>query len=244
MASETGLLLLTAASIGVVHTLLGPDHYLPFVALARSRAWSLKRTVAVTALCGVGHVAGSIALGFLGLALGWAVSGLVDFEALRGALAGWLLLGFGLAYTAWGVRRALRGRPHAHAHAHADGTLHVHPHHHREAGHAHPHDARAPGETGLRAVLGPWTLFVIFVLGPCEPLIPLLMYPAAGGSWGGVAAVAGVFAFATIATMLTVVVVGALGLARLRLGAGAERWAHAAAGVALAACGLAVTLGL
>ena len=241
MAAETGVLLLTATSIGVVHTLLGPDHYLPFVALARSRSWSLKRTVAITALCGVGHVLGSIALGFLGLALGWAVSGLVDFEALRGTLAGWLLLGFGLAYTAWGVRKALRGRPHAHVHAHTDGTLHLHPHQHREAEHAHPHDRP---ERGLRGVLGPWTLFVIFVLGPCEPLIPLLIYPAAGGSWGAVAAVAGVFALATIGTMLVVVVCAALGLARLRLGAGVERWSHALAGAAVAACGLAVTLGL
>jgi nickel/cobalt exporter len=241
VAAETGVLLLTAASIGVVHTLLGPDHYLPFVALARSRSWSLKRTVAITALCGIGHVVGSIALGFLGLALGWAVSGLVDFEDLRGTLAGWLLLGFGLAYTAWGVRKALRGRPHAHVHAHADGTLHLHPHQHREAEHAHPHDRP---ERGLRGVLGPWTLFVIFVLGPCEPLIPLLMYPAAGGSWGAVAAVAGVFALATIGTMLVVVVSAALGLARLRLGTGVERWSHALAGAAVAACGLAVTLGL
>jgi sulfite exporter TauE/SafE len=241
VAAETGVLLLTAASIGVVHTLLGPDHYLPFVALARSRAWSLKRTVAVTTLCGVGHVLGSIALGFLGLGLGWAVSGLVDFEALRGALAGWLLLGFGLAYTAWGVRRALLRKPHAHVHAHADGKLHLHPHQHREAEHAHPHDRP---ERGLRGVLGPWTLFVIFVLGPCEPLIPLLMYPAAGGSWGAVAAVAGVFALATIGTMLVVVVTGALGLSRVRLGAGAERWSHALAGAAVAACGLAVTFGL
>jgi len=241
MAAETGILLATAASIGVVHTLLGPDHYLPFVALARSRAWSLKRTVAVTSICGVGHVLGSIALGFLGLAFGWALSGLVDFEAVRGTIAGWLLLAFGLAYTAWGVRRALRGHPHAHVHAHADGTLHLHPHHHRESEHAHPHDRP---ERGLRGVLGPWTLFVIFVLGPCEPLIPLLIYPAADGSWAAVAAVAGVFAVATIGTMLTVVVVGALGLARLRLGQGAERWSHALAGAALAACGLAVTLGL
>lgn len=237
----TATLLATAATIGVVHTLLGPDHYLPFVALARARSWSLRRTLAVTALCGVGHVLGSIALGLLGLGLGWAASGLVDFEALRGALAGWLLLGFGLAYTAWGVRRALRGRPHAHVHGHADGTLHLHPHHHREAEHAHPHLA---GARGLRAALGPWTLFVIFVLGPCEPLVPLLLYPAAGGSWLAVGAVAGVFAIATVGTMLAVVVAGALGLARLRLGAGSERWSHALAGVALAACGLAVTLGL
>jgi sulfite exporter TauE/SafE len=221
--------------------LLGPDHYLPFVALARSRAWSLRRTVAVTTMCGVGHVIGSIALGFVGLGLGWAVSGLVDVEAVRGTFAGWLLLAFGLAYTAWGVRRALRSRPHAHVHAHADGTLHLHPHHHREAEHGHPHDRP---ERGLRAALGPWTLFVIFVLGPCEPLIPLLMYPAAGGSWLDVASVAGVFAVATIGTMLTVVVAGALGLSRLRLGPGFERWSHALAGGALAACGLAVTLGL
>ena len=107
MPAETGILIATAATIGVVHTLLGPDHYLPFVALARSRSWSLRRTVAVTAVCGVGHVLGSIALGFLGLAFGWALSGLVDFAALRGTVAGWLLLAFGLAYTAWGVRRAL-----------------------------------------------------------------------------------------------------------------------------------------
>ena len=25
----------------------------------------------------------------------------------------------------------------------------------------------------------PWVLFLIFVFGPCEPLIPLVMYPAA-----------------------------------------------------------------
>jgi hypothetical protein len=240
-AAGTATLLATAATIGVVHTLLGPDHYIPFVALARSRSWSLRRTLAVTSLCGVGHVIGSIALGFLGLGLGWAVSGLVDFEAARGQLAGWLLLGFGLAYTAWGVRRALRGRSHAHVHAHGDGTLHLHPHDHRGSEHGHPHFA---GESGLRAVPGPWTLFVIFVLGPCEPLVPLLMYPAADRSWAGVALVAGVFAVATIATMLVLVVAGALGLARLRLGAGAERWSHALAGAVLATCGLAVTFGL
>ena len=32
-------LLLSAATIGVLHTALGPDHSLPFIALARARRW-------------------------------------------------------------------------------------------------------------------------------------------------------------------------------------------------------------
>lgn len=242
-AGGTFALLTTAASIGVVHTLLGPDHYLPFVALGRARSWPLSRTLALTAWCGVGHVAGSIALGALGVAFGWALSGLVAVEELRGRLAGWLLLAFGLAYLAWGVRRGLRERPHRHAHAHGDGTVHAHGHDHLGE-HAHPHDAaQAWGDGPLRRWLGPWTVFVVFVLGPCEPLIPVLMYPAAGGDWGSVAAVAAIFATATISTMLVLVGAASLGLARLSV-APLERWSHAAAGAALAACGLAVTLGL
>ena len=36
-------------------------------------------------------------------------------------------------------------------------------------------------------------LFTIFVFGPCEPLIPILMYPAAKSSVAGMLLVAGVF---------------------------------------------------
>jgi len=240
--SALAALVASAATIGVVHTLLGPDHYVPFVALARSRRWSLGRALSVTAVCGVGHVLGSIALGGLGIVLGWAVSGLVEVEALRGDLAGWLLLGVGLAWTAWGVRRALRRRPHTHMHAHADGLVHRHVHGHAGE-HAHPHEPAAGARGFARRWLGPWSLFVVFVLGPCEPLIPLLMVPAAGGGWGAVAVVAAVFAAATIGTMLAVVAVGASALA-LVPAAGLERWSHAAAGAALALCGVAVTLGL
>ncbi len=242
-------LLVTAVSIGSVHTLFGPDHYIPFVALARSREWSLKRTWIVTAICGAGHVLSSVVLGALGIAFGWAVGSMVDLEAWRGSVAGWLLLGFGLAYTAWGVRRGIRNRPHSHLHLHADGSMHSHRHVHVTE-HAHPHDATVRASEGalirqafLKRWLGPWALFVIFVLGPCEPMIPLLMVPAAGHDWGGVVAVALAFSLATILTMLIVVTVGALGLARLPA-ASAERWSHALAGAALALCGVAVTLGL
>jgi len=244
-SGASAALLLTAGTIGVVHTLLGPDHYIPFVALARSREWSLRRTWMVTAICGVGHVLGSILLGLLGIGLGWAVGSLVHLEKLRGVVAGWLLLGFGIAYLAWGLRQGMLNRAHSHAHAHADGAVHLHGHdHHGE--HAHPHRAEEGTlirQAFLRRWLGPWTLFVVFVFGPCEPLIPILMYPAAAGRWLGVVMVAGVFAITTISTMLAVVTIGALGLSRLP-STSFERWSHALAGGALALCGLAVTLGL
>ena len=236
LAAGSGALVVAAAAIGVVHTLLGPDHYVPFIALARSRSWSLRRTLGVTALCGAGHVVGSIALGALGVAFGWALSGLVKIEAWRGTIAGWLLLGVGLAYTAWGIRRALRNRPHEHLHAHDEGVVHEHGHDHHGA-HAHPH----LGTAGKW--LGPWSVFIVFVLGPCEPLVPILIYPAAWGSWLDVAAVAGVFAAATLGTMLALVAGGTLGLARIPA-ARFERWSHALAGAALVLCGAAVTLGL
>ena len=83
------VLLATAASVGFVHTITGPDHYLPFVAMARIGRWSLAKTITVTLACGVGHVLSSVILGALGIALGLAVGSLEWFEGVRGNLAGW-----------------------------------------------------------------------------------------------------------------------------------------------------------
>ena len=60
MSNELLIMIAAAATLALVHTLLGPDHYLPFVALARARGWTARKTAAVTALCGVGHVAGAV----------------------------------------------------------------------------------------------------------------------------------------------------------------------------------------
>lgn len=243
MSSEQAMLALAALGVGIVHTLLGPDHYLPFIALARSRGWTLRHTLAVTLVCGVGHVAGSILLGVLGLALGWRLADIAWWEMARGALAGWMLVGFGLAYLAWGLRQALRRRPHSHLHVHADGTAHSHEHSHL-AEHAHPHEVAVRGSTrGALAGTTAWALFVIFILGPCEPLIPLLLYPAAGGNAASVALVVVLFSLSTLGTMSIVVLLATRGLARVRSGPW-ERWGHAAAGLVVVACGLAIQLGL
>jgi sulfite exporter TauE/SafE len=228
-------LLSAAATIGLVHTLLGPDHYLPFVALAKARRWSTGKTAAITALCGLGHVGGSVVLGMVGIAAGITLNRLEFVEGARGEIAAWLLVAFGLTYGTWGVLRAVRNRPHTHRHIHSDGTLHVHEHKHQRD-HAHLHDQEARGATA-------WTLFIFFVLGPCEPLIPLLMFPAATHSPAATAAVAAVFGLVTIATMLTVVVLSLYGLHLLPTQK-AGRYAHAVAGAVIAMCGIAIHLGL
>ena len=234
MGSETIILLTTAASVGVLHTLLGPDHYLPFVAMARVGAWSRKKALAITALCGIGHVAGSVVLGLIGIAFGLSLSGLEAFESSRGSLAAWGLIMFGLIYMVWGVRRAKRGHTHTHLHAHGDGTLHLHDHNHTSE-HLHPH----PKEKDSERSITPWVLFVIFLFGPCEALIPLLMFPAATKSVGALVLVTGTFGVATVATMLGAVFAGMEGVQRLPF-KGLEPYAHSLAGLTILLCGVAI----
>lgn len=230
---ENSAILLTAASLGFIHTVLGPDHYIPFVALAKARAWSKARTAVITFLCGLGHVLSSVLIGLAGIWLGAAVGKLEWIEGIRGDVAGWLLVAFGLVYMVWGVKRALRGEKHSHAHSHG-GPEHAHTHGH-EPEHAHPH--------GEAAAVTPWALFIVFVFGPCEPLIPVLMYPALKTGLGLAAAAAAVFSIVTIATMLASVFLLLWGI-KLFPVERMERYAHALAGFAVFACGVAVKAGL
>ena len=231
MNDEMFVLAAAAAAIGFVHTILGPDHCLPFIAMSRARSWSGSKTAVVTVLCGLGHVLGSIVLGIVGVSLGVVVFRLESLESVRGDVAGWLLIAFGFTYLLWGIRHAFRSRSHDHPHRHSDE---VHSHHHcHVAAHSHVH-AAAKSDT-----LTPWVLFTIFVLGPCEPLIPLIMYPAAKLSATAVAAVALVFGVTTIATMLACVMASSYGLSRLSFPR-AERYAHALAGLTILLCGGAI----
>jgi len=231
MSSGLWILVVTAASIGFLHTLLGPDHYLPFIVMSKARKWSALRTAVVTFLCGVGHIMSSVVLGLIGVAAGIAVGRLKSIEGTRGPIAAWALIGFGLAYFVWGVRSAIRNKPHTHAHDHEDDGDHAHEHVH-EGEHTHVHDKKTVSIT-------PWVLFTIFVLGPCEPLIPILMYPAAEGSVWGLLLVTAVFGVVTIATMMSVVMVMSLGISMVPLGR-LERYSHAMAGAAILMSGAAI----
>ena len=209
MSNEIVILAGAAAAIGFVHTVFGPDHYLPFIVLSKARQWSSVKTVMVTFLCGLGHVLSSVVLGFIGIALGIAVFKLEAIESFRGELAAWILIAFGFTYFVWGIHRAIRNRPHTHIHTSKSGSL------------------------------TPWILFTIFIFGPCEPLIPLVMYPAAKGDMMTVVIVAFVFGLTTISTMLGIVLASSYGLAKLPLGK-LEKYSHALAGLAILLCGGAI----
>jgi nickel/cobalt exporter len=140
-------LIAAAAGIGSVHT-LAPDHWMPFAALARAERWSMRRTMIVTAGCGVGHVTGSVGLGLASVAFGTELLG--RFGQRLESASGMLLIGFGVAYAVWGLSK----------------KAHSHGHHHGPGG-GHGHDR-----------LTPWTLFLLFSADPCLAVIPLIFAAA------------------------------------------------------------------
>lgn len=224
----------TGALLGFIHTLLGPDHYVPFIFMSKARKWSMTRTLSITALCGLGHVASSIALGFIGIALGIGVSKLTSVEGVRGDWAAWAFTVFGLIYMVWGIYRAIKRRPHKHVHVHNGGVVHEHMHTHSEE-HDHMHSSEKATN------ITPWVLFVIFVLGPCEPLIPVIIYPAIeerGSIWEAII-VSIVFAIVTIITMLILVFLLQRGISMINLKK-LERYTHALAGAMLLLSGVGI----
>ena len=228
MTENLNALTITAASLAFVHTILGPDHYLPFIVMARARKWTIYKTSWVTLLSGFGHVISSILLGAVGIGVGVALNKLEFMDSVRGDLAAWLFVLFGLGYMIWGIYRAIKNKPHKHIHNHANGTVHVHEHTHLQE-HDHTHKNN----------ITPWILFTIFFLGPCEPLIPLLMYPAAQNSTWGVAQVSIVFGLVTMVTMLTLVLLASYGLKFVKLGR-MERYTHAIAGATILLSGIGI----
>jgi len=232
MTNETLLLAGTALTIGFFHTLFGPDHYIPFIVMARARKWTLWKTIWITTLSGLGHVGSSVVIGILGIAAGFGISRIEGLETTRGDLAAYAFILFGFVYMLYGIWRAIKNKPHKHFHDHIDGTKHTHEHTHYH-GHNHPHSKS----------ITPWILFTIFVLGPCEPLIPILMYPAAKESVSGLIFVTLVFAIVTISTMLAIVLTGYFGFRLINFGK-AERYMHALAGAMILLSGIAIVMGL
>ncbi len=230
MTNEFIILLSTTASLALIHTIAGPDHYLPFIVIAKTRHWTIKKTIRFTALCGLGHVGSSVVLGFIGIALGIAVGTLEIFEGFRGSIVTWLFTSFGLLYMIWGIRRIYRNKSHKHLHYHRDMSFHVHEHTHQED-HVHVHDSNKVVK------LTPWVLFTIFIFGPCEPLIPLVMYPAAQNNYSELIVLTIVFSLITICTMIALVIAAYYGFTIISAQK-FERYSHAVAGGTIFSCGL------
>lgn len=197
----TGLLI-SAVSVAFFHA-LAPDHWVPFVALAKGSRWSMRKLAWVTMLAGTGHVVSSLLLGLIGLWAGLAIHRLEGTEVWRGSVGIWLLIGFGVAYALWGFKHAQ---------------------------HHHPHvTVQEVAKTYAKRRV--WMLFAIMVFGPCEPLIPLMFVAAQQGMptvWG----VSLVFSLVTIAMVVGQSLLSFAGV-RLINAPWMERYAHALAGLVI-----------
>ena len=204
-------LLISAVSVAFFHA-LAPDHWVPFVALAKSSRWSVRKLAWITTLAGIAHVASSLLLGLLGLWAGLTVHHLQGAEAWRGSVGVWLLIGFGVAYALWGLKHAQHHHPHV--------TV----------------QEVAKAYAAKRA----WMLVAIMVFGPCEPLIPL-MFVAAQAGMATVWAISLVFSAVTVGMVVGQSLLSFAGV-RLINAPWMERYAHALAGLVIVLTAILVLL--
>ena len=200
------LLLLSTLSIAFVHA-LAPDHWMPFVALGKAQKWSKTKLGVAAFIGGIFHVGSTILLGSIGILLGFSLSRVTTAESQRDQGALWLLIGFGIAYTLWGLKKA-----HEHEHKEVDEEI-----------------------TRSRKITL-WTLFVIFVLGPCEPLIPL-MFLATKYGWDAIFLVCLTFSLVTVFMMMAQSLLGYIGLQLIKHDV-AERYSHVLAGLVIVLTGI------
>lgn len=223
---ELNVLLLTAVSISVLHTITGPDHYLPFIAIGKTKGWKLGKTLAWTGLCGVAHVMSSVALALIGAALGYSLQKFSWVESIRGGLAGWSMLFFGVLLTLYGLWNNYNEKKHKHFDVIEDDVYVFE--------HDHNRDIVLPSD---RKKVTLWVLFIIFLLGPCEPLIPLLTYQGIQASSYGLYALILVFLVCTIIMMMVMVSLGYYGISLFNT-AVLEKHMGTIAGATILICGL------
>ena len=205
MQSSLLILLVSTASIAFVHA-LAPDHWMPFAALGRAQKWSNLKLLWITFISGIGHVAISIIFGIIGILLGFSLSKLKNIEGHRGEISIWLLIGFGIAYMIWGIKKA------------------------REKKHQHLNEKQLKEK-----MVAVWTMFIVVILGPCEPLIPLIFLGYNYG-YAGVMAVAIVFSIVTIIMMLLQSLLAFRGIQLIKNDV-IEKYSHAFAGLVIALTG-------
>ncbi len=205
------VLLASAISVAFFHS-MAPDHWVPFVALAKGSRWSMRHLAFITTLAGIGHVLSSLLIGIIGLWAGWTVHRMEGVEAWRGGVAIWLLIGFGAAYLLWGLKHAQ---------------------------HPHPH-LSVKDAVKAYAARRAWILIAVLVFGPCEPLIPL-MFLAYQGGLQAIVLVSAVFSLVTIGMVVGQSCLSYAGV-RLVQSEWMERYAHAMAGLVIVLTGLAVLL--
>ena len=256
------LLLLGAAAVGLVHSLL-PDHWVPLAVVARTQRWSLLRLGRVSALASGAHVVTSVVLGGVVALVGLQFQ--KQIEAQQGHVVGAVLVATGAAFLVWG----LTGHGHAHehgppkeshehghrpadqmsaegdhAHEHAHGAVHHSHRHHHEAfvrAQASRIADRAGGDTWLRRLS---VVAVPFGAAASPDLTFLPLAFAAGVRGGGaVAAVLIVFGAVTMVTFVGLTLIATAAGYQLQ-GEWLERNANTITSLVLITVGVTVFVGV
>ena len=207
MIPETLLIAGSAASVGFIHTILGPDHYLPLVAMAKTNGWSGPKTATYTAFCGISHVLVTILAGSLVFLLGLAFFSIETVQNFRGNFAGWFLLLFGAIYFVWGTRWAIR------------------------RSRLNKVQTQMEAQTTSFSRCTPFALFIFFILGPCEPLIPLMSLGSGNTEFLSSLLVVSAFCGTTILTMLFCVMLFYYGISHFSFFVKFEDYMNAATGL-------------
>lgn len=222
MSETAGILVVTTLSTAALHTLI-PDHWLPFVLVARSERWGGRRTALLTGLAAALHVGVSLALALAAHYLARGAEEVVGIGESFATLSSLFLVAFGVAYALWFLVKG--------GHQHSFG---MHPHHAPEPGHraggAHPHDLPPAGRSAEERVgVGPGSgasavpgharsrglaLAAIVGFNPCVLVIPLI-HQAGTMGLRELALVAGAFAVSTVTCMVGIALLGLHGTARL-----------------------------
>jgi len=244
--NSASALVLAAAGVGFGHAVL-PDHWAPLAVLGRTRREPLGRTVRRSLAAAGTHVALSLLLGAVLIAVGLRFRAAVERD--EDLVVGGLLLVTGAVFL--GLELAGRGHGHSHGDAHGHGGGHDHtaghvhgrPHahdHHDAHAHAHGHGHRH--STGrLRAAAAVAVPFGA-AASPDLTILPVFL---AASTLGGSVAVGSllVFALVTVGTIVGLTVAASLGAARLTA-PWIERRANLLTAGTLLLLGTAIALGL
>lgn len=185
MRNSLWILLISTASVAFLHA-LAPDHWMPFSAMAKAQKWPQLKLLAITFISGIVHMGISIVFSIIAILLGFSVSKLKSIEGHRGEIALWLLIGFGVAYTVWGIKKAKEQKN------------------------------KDIDEEKLKArTVAVWTMLAVIVLGPCEPFIPIIFLGYNYG-YLGIISVCIVFSLVTIAMMMVQSLLAFKGIALIK----------------------------
>jgi len=171
----------------LTHSLV-PDHWVPYVVIARAHHWTRQRTVWMAAVGAVAHLVSTAAVGLI-LAL-FFQSFLNRGGEIIEDLTGLLVVGIGGAFVWRGIVHAKRGQTHGDVCGH--------------------HERQADKEDSLLlgAVLG---------LRPCVEALPIFLAAASKGLPVAAATVLG-WALASVLGMVVIVSIGRARLEKIRLG--------------------------